>query len=66
MSEMIELWLPMGETANMKNVLAGLRQLYQKKNHRRILLDAAERKGPLDQELLTKLTKDIKLPKGGL
>jgi hypothetical protein len=66
MSEMIELWLPMGETANMNNVLAGLRQLYQKKQHRQILLDAAERKGPLHQELLTKLTKDIKLPKGGL
>jgi hypothetical protein len=62
MSNMIEIWLPMKETANLNNVVAGLRQLYQKTQHRQVLLDVVANCGRKHYSLLRRLTQDIKLP----
>jgi hypothetical protein len=65
MSHQVELWLPMQETAEMNNVLAGLRQLYQKREYRATIVDVARQCGQKHLRLLETLTQDISLPDGG-
>jgi hypothetical protein len=64
MSHMIELWLPMEDTADINNVVAGLRQMFQKRQHRPVLLNVAAACGRKQIALLKTLTQDIKRPKG--
>jgi endonuclease III len=61
MSHQVELWLPMNETAEINNVVAGLRQLYQKREYRAVIVELARQCGPEHISLLKKLTKDINL-----
>ena len=65
MSHQVELWLPMQETAEMNNVVAGLRQLYQKREYRATIVDVARQCGQKHLRLLETLTQDISLPDGG-
>ena len=63
MSYQVELWLPMDEIADVNNVLASLRQLYQQTDYRPLLRKLAKRLGPESVEALKVLTSDISLPK---
>jgi endonuclease III len=60
MSHMVELWLPMEETGTVNNVLAGLRQIYNKTELRPTLLEVAISCGKKYKQLLDKLTKDMR------
>jgi hypothetical protein len=66
MSYQVELWLPMEETADINNVLASLRQLYQKSDFRRMLRKLATECGPKYESALKLLTSDINIPSSDL
>ncbi|KAG9300897.1 hypothetical protein G9A89_002949 [Geosiphon pyriformis] len=59
LSYMVELWLPVEETSNINNVVAGIRQLYQNSKYTDKVASVASRLGPAYSILLSKLTKDL-------
>jgi endonuclease III len=62
MSEMVEIWLPADQTADVNNKIAGIRQLYQKSTTRASLCKTAFNLGEEHYEILKYLVKDISVP----
>jgi endonuclease III len=59
MSMQVELWLPMEETAEINNVIAGLRQLYQKREYKDSIAAVAKQCGTRHLDLFNKCTQDL-------
>jgi endonuclease III len=64
LSQMVELWLPMEDTGMINNVVAGLRQLYQKLEYRAKIMEVARQCGPAHQIMMRRIIADIDVDVG--